>query len=434
MNSAIKNDISRTNSFLYSNLFCLNNHPAQVDQQFSKLIEFIRIQKDKIKTELNSLIPALLCHLYIEMLKGREWRLSIEFLKKYSVLIGPIETNSTNTQQNKINGSVEDNATQTTATPNQTIHFIDTSVHPMSSEQLSTTVPTTSKSSSTESKDIFKSIIHQMSQMKQLQDMENSDDIINFRSCKYNISMSSETINILQNYLSKHSHVMILQIIHNWFNIETSDEDAIIKSRDDSDNDDDNFNDENIQDFILANGYTSRLVHYKLQRYNNNNEEINDENNDELEIETEVDCTCAECENEECADEADEEEYSARVRRCVQKLQQFQLPIRVFSILNAGRSLTSSSLDTECCHIVGGFNDSNVQIWPLNRSIQMGRKPFQTLKERLCNWNITQCDDNSSSDDDIEEPIDYDIPHGRQIRRGERKKKFLDSPNDEHLL
>lgn len=36
MNTAIKNEISKANSFLFSNIFCLNNNPAQVDQHFTK--------------------------------------------------------------------------------------------------------------------------------------------------------------------------------------------------------------------------------------------------------------------------------------------------------------------------------------------------------------------------------------------------------------
>lgn len=38
MNTAIENEISKANSFLFSNIFCLNNNPAQVDQHFVKLV------------------------------------------------------------------------------------------------------------------------------------------------------------------------------------------------------------------------------------------------------------------------------------------------------------------------------------------------------------------------------------------------------------
>lgn len=35
-NMLVEDDVSKVNSFMYSNVLCLNNNPSIVDQQFSK--------------------------------------------------------------------------------------------------------------------------------------------------------------------------------------------------------------------------------------------------------------------------------------------------------------------------------------------------------------------------------------------------------------
>lgn len=34
----VEDDVSKVNSFMYSNVLCLNNNPGIVDQQFSKYV------------------------------------------------------------------------------------------------------------------------------------------------------------------------------------------------------------------------------------------------------------------------------------------------------------------------------------------------------------------------------------------------------------
>lgn len=42
----------------------------------------------------------------------------------------------------------------------------------------------------------------------------------NYRSSKYQVTLSSETIQILKQYLIKKSHVILLQVVNSWFDLE----------------------------------------------------------------------------------------------------------------------------------------------------------------------------------------------------------------------
>lgn len=41
--------------------------------------------------------------------------------------------------------------------------------------------------------------------------------------------------------------------------------------------------------------------------------------------------------------------------------------------------------------MAAGFEDSTVVLWSLNAYENYGRKPFQSLDDRLCQWSINNC-------------------------------------------
>ncbi len=93
MDLTIMSQISRTNSFTFSNISSLNGSQSQciVDQQVSRLIKFIQCQRSGVvRKELEVLLPPIVCHLFIEMLKGKEWRPAHDFLRKYACLVGTV--------------------------------------------------------------------------------------------------------------------------------------------------------------------------------------------------------------------------------------------------------------------------------------------------------------------------------------------------------
>lgn len=41
-----------------------------------------------------------------------------------------------------------------------------------------------------------------------------------FRSCKYDITLSQDALNMLKAYLSKNGHVLLIQVLQTWFHID----------------------------------------------------------------------------------------------------------------------------------------------------------------------------------------------------------------------
>lgn len=228
MDLKINKEISRTNSFTFSNISSLNGSQSLVDQQVSRLVKFVQCQKNStLRRELESLLPPIVCHLYIEMLKGREWRPAHDFLRKFSCLVGHVQEIS----QQKVNGS----DTNLLVVP-QTIHFLPQSSSSSASQSqqniYNRITPSTSKHQAPHISQLnldeqkllmFRELISNLSYLKRLEDVKDNKLILNFRSCKYKVKISNKTLSVLNKYLSKHSHVLLIQILHLWFNMDLYD-------------------------------------------------------------------------------------------------------------------------------------------------------------------------------------------------------------------
>uniref|UniRef100_A0A182SNZ0 EML-like second beta-propeller domain-containing protein n=1 Tax=Anopheles maculatus TaxID=74869 RepID=A0A182SNZ0_9DIPT len=218
MNTAIKNDTSVVNSFLYSNI-CLNSNLAQVDQHFAKFAKFVRNQPEPIRTELNEIIPPLLCHLYIEMLKGRDWRPAIEFLRKHAPLVGKVEPAPTGLtgsspllllNQQKINGTIDSLPLGA-----------DISSVAMHSSAI---VFSQGRASDSARIETYRRLIHKLSQISRLQDCESEPLFVQFRSCQTQLRFRTASIAAMRQYLAKHGHSLILQTLRTWFYFDTTDD------------------------------------------------------------------------------------------------------------------------------------------------------------------------------------------------------------------
>jgi hypothetical protein len=217
MDLKIKSEVSRTNSFTFSNISSLNGSQSVVDQQVSKLIKFIQCQRSSVvRRELEALLPPIVCHLFIEMLKGKEWRPAHEFLRKYACLVGIVQ----DTTQQRVNG------TDPAQLAPQPIHFLPiinpqqnshqtsqhhhnrTSKHPPQLLQLSI---------DDQKLIMFRELIANLSCVRRLEDVKDNKLIGSFRSCKYKARLANKTLSMLNKYLSKHGHVLLIQNLHVWF-------------------------------------------------------------------------------------------------------------------------------------------------------------------------------------------------------------------------
>ena len=80
LSSIVENETSHVNSIMYS---CINNDPSVAESQFTKLKNWIyEVKPAHISEELKEILFPMLCHLYLEMLKGGHKVAAANFLKK----------------------------------------------------------------------------------------------------------------------------------------------------------------------------------------------------------------------------------------------------------------------------------------------------------------------------------------------------------------
>lgn len=220
MDLKIKAEISRTNSFTFSNISSLNGSQSLVDQQVSRLIKFIQCQRSSVvRRELEALMPPIVCHLFIEMLKGKEWRPAHEFLRKYACLVGSVQ----DIAQQRVNGS------DPALIAPQPIHFLPSINSSQQQQQnshhfnlrTSKQPPQLLQLSIDEHKlTMFRELIGNLSCIRRLEDVKDNKLICSFRSCKYKTRLANKTLSLLNKYLSKHGHILLIQILHLWFTMD----------------------------------------------------------------------------------------------------------------------------------------------------------------------------------------------------------------------
>lgn len=219
MDLKIVSQISRSHSFTFSNISSLNGSQSQslVDQQVSSLIKFIQCQRSAvIRKELEALLPPIICHLFIEMLKGKEWKPAHDFLRKYACLLGSV----VDVAQMRTNGSdpallmpqpIQFLPSQSPSSLANSNNFHRSSKYQPQLVQLPLEEP---------KQGMFRELISNLSCLRRLDDAKDNKLIANFRSCKYKTRLANRTLSILNKYLTKHGHMFLIQILHLWFTMD----------------------------------------------------------------------------------------------------------------------------------------------------------------------------------------------------------------------
>lgn len=329
MDLKIRNEISRTNSFTFSNISSLNGSQSPVDQQVNKLVKFVQCQKNTIvRRELETLLPPLVCHLFIEMLKGKDWRPAHDFLRKYSSLVGPIQE----IPPQKINGT--DPNTMAPQQINFLQHHTTSNFHQNSAYQRlpSTSSQQLSQLNVDEQKlCVFRELVTNLSCIRRLEDVKDNKLIINFRSCKYKAKLAKKSLTILNKYLSKHGHVLIIQILHVWFtmNLYELHED----SNDDSSSSSSDCTILNHFDYTDAVRHNNKVDRYSDPSYCDNLKDI------KLSINSRIHQSgSAATESQGCNDGTDDVTFGSnmklkRLRECLHRVDsKYHKPIRIFNI------------------------------------------------------------------------------------------------------
>lgn len=201
-----------------------------------RFVKFVQSQSvPAIKTELQILLWPLLCHIYVEMVKGRESRPASDFLRKYAYLIGPIE-NLHSPVVNKVNGTASAGAGVTSDDATQPQHHSPSPPLPSSTTQILFTIdgkppssPTAAdavksvaciEGSATITNDYFKELIQSLSLCLRIDEIESIEIARRFRNAKYEMVLSLQALYAIKHFLAQNGHVIILHILQTWFSFE----------------------------------------------------------------------------------------------------------------------------------------------------------------------------------------------------------------------
>lgn len=150
-----ESESARPNSILYS---CFNNEPLTIDHNFTKILTW---SKEFHTIEVDKLIGALFCYLYLEILQRANEERAATFFKTHSSAV----------DSSKCDESI---------------------------------------------KELLNAITNNSTSLSHLKN--------EFRSQKYVINLNSKTVYSLKKFITESCHIIVLQILQNYFQINESDE------------------------------------------------------------------------------------------------------------------------------------------------------------------------------------------------------------------
>lgn len=429
----------------------------------SRFHRFVQSQTvPAVKAELQILLWPLLCHIYIEMIKGRESRPAAEFLRKYAHLIGPVE-NLNSPVVNVVNGQQHANQAQNEQQQQQQQpQQVNTSPSPPTPSSTTQIIFTTNTNdamrnarqndnelNSNDVSDYFKELVSSLSLCLRIDEISSIDIARNFRSAKYEMILSLQALYAMKHFLAKSGHVIILHILQNWFSLEIRE--YLNELEHDSEEDMDDINDIETND-LTKNGIENNGS--DLHAHSDNDEfDFRDTNCRLNDSHSEIRNLIAKTESEirtvngmnksisnlsgigggsdaSTANRADsfptssladclpsivpdrksfsvvQNKYLQNIRASVIRSRKLEPPMRVFNVLNADHQLSCCDMDKDECHLVCGFDESTIKLWQLNQSKMRGRKPYSPFSNRLCEWCLENCETSSSSSSDIDSDDD----------------------------
>lgn len=311
--SIVQYDTSKTNSILFS---CINNDPTQYDVQYNKLYNFIKDFKiESVKNELMAILSPLLCHLYLEMLRGGHSNAAQTFLKKYSICLPQKDM--------PYHQPLDGNLPSALYRPN-------------SLEQLFNTLHNGAIDNDTPERDLMNQILDEIASIYSLQDVESKPCIALFRSCQYDITLSQEALNVLKSYLAKQGHVLLMQVLKTWFHIE------VIVDSSKKDDEDDNVDENNIS-YKLRTG--------KIDKFPDTNDIF------------------LKCNGHAESQEVNVDEEIRELQDAIKSLNETLTPLKLYKIAAPDSHLICAKTDHNCRILCGGFSNSEVRLWDLGDNI-----------------------------------------------------------------
>ncbi|XP_037950897.1 TAF5-like RNA polymerase II p300/CBP-associated factor-associated factor 65 kDa subunit 5L [Teleopsis dalmanni] len=389
----VEGDLSSSDSYTFSNVLCITNNYQMAEQQFGRFSQFVEAEKDEHKLELRRFYGPLICHLYIELIKARESNAAADFLKKYANLIAPVE--QSDTVLNNINSSVPvESCVESTNASRNNIKFV---------QDVDFEKPLELQ--------YFIKLIETLSACTTSEEILSDVDVVHFLSTKYEIHTTQNVVDALNSYLKTKGHVLILNIICMYVHI-------------------------NIVENEARNWTGDQL------KVGFNEEDLSD---DELEELTAKTITLSEddifkkplpvfLKSSQSAKSATKTRETKQnrlqaVRQCLQVVKTIRKSItenqailpEYIKIADRDKGLTSSDIDMNRCHLIAGFNSSEVNLWQMNQQTCRGKSMYRRITDRTCCWEINNCYE--EEDDEI----DLDIKREESTKRNLEQEKFYES-------
>uniref|UniRef100_A0A1I8MTR5 Uncharacterized protein n=1 Tax=Musca domestica TaxID=7370 RepID=A0A1I8MTR5_MUSDO len=399
-------DLHGGNSFVYSNVLCLTNNYNMVDQQFAKFSQFVDSQPEDIRCELKRFYGPLLCHLYLELIKGRETKAAVDFLRKYSHLVAPVDTYEA-PFPTKINGC---------SVPSADLNISDSAWQHLN-------IRYTRESFAEDDPELvfFMKLIQKISACQKLETLEQDPEVVQYRSSKYEIHTNEAVINALKTFLEKRGHVLILNLIYNWIHIHIIDnevrqlsEDTIFMPADEMQQDDE---DDSEIPVVKTKSHSSS----SSERSSNKRSA---EEPADVQIKTEMDAN-------------DSKVSGYNVKDCLKTLKEsreqiFKNPLeypRVVKIADKNQGLTSASLDPLECHLVAGFDNSVIQLWQMNQHFTQGKNLYGRNLSKHCRWDLNNfCKEN---EDEMEKSI-KELHQSKDLQMEYVKDKYYEKKYEDN--
>lgn len=255
--AAVVKDSSRLNSIIFSSI---NNDITQAELQFTKIKSWIsELTEEDCRNELSVLLFPLFCHLYLEILRGGHRQATSKFLKRHQEMFA--------------------------------------------------------------GKESCRGLIEELSSVFTTQDIDTRPVIKAFRSCKYEIKLSSRTMAHLRKYLTFHSHVILLQVLQTWFDIEVKPDSSVLEEEEDT-----------------------------------------------MEVEQEVSSTSSF--NTESQNQVPEEKEMAQLLEAIRQVREspcLPSPLLLYSLHNS-ENVCCATVSQSVKVIASGYQTSKIQLWSLNET------------------------------------------------------------------
>ncbi|CAK1579324.1 unnamed protein product [Parnassius mnemosyne] len=314
-------EASRANSILFS---CINNDPGQYDVQYTRLFNFIKeIKLERVKNELLGLLTPLLCHLYLEMLRGGHGGAAQMFLKRHSATLPQKDLS----YHQPIDGNLP-----------------SALYRPNSLEQLFNSLQNGTIDNETPEKDYMNQLLDDIGTIYTLQEIESRPSIAAFRSCKYDIYLSQDSLNTLKAYLAKHGHVLLIQVLQTWFHIDINNDSNKKNAEDDEEQNED--------------------VNAPVT---NSDEKASDKND-----------IFSKCNGH--AEYLNVDKELRELQEAIKGVRESMAPLKLYKIVAPDTHLVCAKTDINCNVLCGGFSNSEIRLWDLGQN-NVKRKINRNISE-----------------------------------------------------